>query len=80
MSYRTTLAIPNRQVEGGSYLYKGKYFDFVDYRSFCTTLFSLLLDEQLDFIIKNVAEAVVQDKSISMKTKAGWNRFFATEI
>ena len=66
------------EVEGGSYLHKGKRYDFVDYRSFCTSLFALLSDMQLHSIVKSVREAV-QDKQISMKTKAGWNSFFPRE-
>jgi len=67
------------EVEKGSYIYKGKHFDFVDYQSFCSTLFALLSDMQLDEVMHNVAN-FVQDKHISMKTKCGWNEFFATEV
>lgn len=66
------------EVEKGSYTYKGKHFDFVDYRSFCSTLFALLSDEHLDKVVQSVAE-FVQDKHVSMKTKSGWNEFFATK-
>ncbi len=66
-------------VVNGSYTYRGKIFDFVDYRSFCCSLSAILNDEEFSVVLKNVAD-FVQDMHISMKTKTGWNEFFATEI
>ncbi len=63
----------------GSCIYKGKRFDFVDYQSFCCSLCALLSDEEFTTVLNNVAN-FVQDMHISMKTKAGWNEFFSTEI
>jgi hypothetical protein len=63
-------------IENGSFLYKGKYFNFVDYRSFCITLFALLLEADVNLIFKKVAD-FVQDMHVSMTTKVGWNEFFS---
>lgn len=63
-------------VVSGSYVYKGKRFDFVDYESFCLSLCALLGDEELTVVLNAVA-GFVQDMHTSMKTKAGWNEFFA---
>lgn len=63
----------------GSFEYKGKRFDFVDYRHFCLSLFALLNEEECSTVLKNVA-FFVRDKNISMRTKAGWNEFFGSEI
>jgi len=62
-------------VVNGSYTYRGKTFDFVDYKSFCCSLCAILNNEEFSSILNNVAE-FVQDMHISMKTKAGWNEFF----
>lgn len=66
-------------VVNGSYIYKGKNFDFVDYKNFCCTICAILSDEEFEAVLNNMA-GFVQDMHISMKTKAGWNEFFATEI
>ena len=63
----------------GSFEYKGKRFDFVDYRSFCLSLFALLHEEECSTVLNNIA-IFVQDKNISMRTKSGWNEFFGNEI
>jgi len=63
----------------GSFEYKGKRFDFVDYRPFCLSLFALLSEEECSNLLNNVA-SFVQDKNISMRTKSGWNEFFESEI
>jgi hypothetical protein len=65
-------------VINGSYIYKGKSFDFVDYKNFCCVIFAILSDEEFEVIISNITD-FVQDMHISMKTKAGWNEFFATK-
>ena len=67
------------KVENGCFNYKGKDFDFVDYKSFCCSLFALLTDENLNFVLQNIA-GFVEDMHISMKTKAGWNEFFGAEL
>lgn len=59
----------------GSFQYKGKHFDFVDYKNLCLSVFALLNDEECSTVIKNIT-SFVQDKNISMKTKSGWNEFF----
>lgn len=66
-------------VQDGSYVYKGKRFDFVDYQSFCRAVCALLSDEEFFTVLNNVA-SFVQDMHVSMKTKAGWNEFFGGEI
>ena len=66
------------EIKGGNYSYKGKCYDFVDYQSFCTTLFALLSDIELRSVVQSVREAV-QDKNVPMETKAGWNKFFTPE-
>ena len=66
-------------VVNGSYIYKGKNFDFVDYKNFCSTICAILSDEEFEAVLNNIAD-FVQDMHISMKTKAGWNEFFAAEI
>lgn len=63
----------------GSYSHRGKAFDFVDYRSFCLSLCALLDDSAFFTVLKNMSE-FVQEKNISMRTKAGWNEFFAKKI
>lgn len=62
----------------GSFEYKGKRFDFIDYRHFCLSLFALLNEEECSTVLKNVA-FFVRDKNISMRTKAGWNEFFGNK-
>ena len=62
-------------VESGSYTYKGKSFDFVDYHAFCSSLITLLNNQEFDGMLNRMAE-FVQDMHISMRTKAGWNEFF----
>ncbi len=62
-------------VVNGSYTYRGKMFDFVDYLSFCCSLCAILNDEDFLVVLNNVAN-FVQDMHVSMKTKAGWNEFF----
>ena len=66
-------------IVNGSYTYRGKTFDFVDYHSFCCSLCAVLNDEEFSVLLNNIAE-FVQDMHISMKTKTGWNEFFKTEI
>jgi hypothetical protein len=65
-------------VVDGSFSYKGKIFDFVDYRSFCLSLCASLSDEEFSMVVNNVA-SFVQEKNISMRTKSGWNEFFGRE-
>jgi len=66
-------------VADGSYTYKGKRFDFVDYQSFCRSICAILSEEVFSEILINVAN-FVQDMHISMRTKAGWNEFFGGKI
>lgn len=61
----------------GSYDYKGKNYDFVDYKSFCRSLCALLSDKEFSTVLNNVAN-FVKDMHVSMKTKEGWNEFFST--
>ncbi len=53
-------------VINGSYIYKGKSFDFVDYKNFCCVIFAILSDEEFEVIISNITD-FVQDMHISMK-------------
>lgn len=65
-------------VINGSYVYKGKSFDFVDYKNFCCAICAILGDDEFEAVLNNLAE-FVQDMHISMKTKVGWNEFFTSE-
>lgn len=76
---RTDSDIKDLDVVGGSFEYKGKMFDFVDYRPFCLSLCALLSDEEFTTVANNMA-SFIQDKNISMRTKSGWNEFFGEEI
>lgn len=64
------------EVSSGSYTYKGKRFDFVDYTSFCLSLCALLSEEGLIEVLEKISR-FVQDIHTSMRTKAGWNDVFA---
>ena len=55
--------------------YKGKHFDFVDYRAFCLTIFALLSDGDCERVFRGMAD-FVEGINISMVTKAGWNSIF----
>ena len=76
---RIDLDVKELDILDGSFQYKGKRFDFIDYRYFCLSVFSLLSDEECTTVLGNVA-TFVQDKNISMRTKSGWNEFFENEI
>ena len=76
---RLPLDVVDLEVLDGSYTYKGKHFDFIDYKSFCCSLCALLSDEQF-LNLMNKMSHFVQDMHISMKTKEGWNEFFEREI
>lgn len=76
---RLPIDVAELDVINGSYTYRGKIFDFIDYHSFCCSLCAILSDDDFSIMLNNVAE-FVQDMHISMKTKAGWNEFFKTEI
>jgi hypothetical protein len=71
--------IAELDVKDGSYSYKGKNFDFIDYKSFCCSLCAVLSDDEFEKVLTNVAE-FVQDMHISLRTKEGWNEFFTTKI
>ena len=68
--------ITELDVKNGSYSYKGKTFDFVDFKYFCCSLFAILSEKEFKSVFTNVA-VFVQDMHISMKTKKGWNEFFS---
>ncbi len=76
---RMALDVQGLSLENNSFQYKGKRFDFVDYKLFCLTVFALLNEEECSAVLKNIA-AFVKDKNISMRTKSGWNEFFENEI
>lgn len=76
---RINLDVNDLHVIDGSFQYKGKRFDFIDYRYFCLSVFSLLSDAECATVLSNVA-IFVQNKNISMKTKSGWNEFFENQI
>lgn len=67
--------IQDLSVTNGSYKYKGKVFDFVDYKNFCLSLFALITDAQFSVVLANMS-TLVKDKQTSLKTKTGWNDFF----
>lgn len=76
---RIDLDVQELSLENGSFQYKGKRFDFIDYRFFCLSVFALLNEEECSTVLANVAK-FVQDNNISMRTKSGWNEFFENEI
>lgn len=76
---RMDLDVRDLEVVDGSFQYKGKRFDFIDYRAFCLSLCALLNDEEFSTVVSNIA-IFVQDKNISMRTKSGWNEFFGGKI
>nr|WP_315468500.1 hypothetical protein [uncultured Undibacterium sp.] len=67
--------IAGLEIHDGTMIYKNKNFDFVDYRSFCSSLFAVLDDDKFSGIVSALA-LFIKDKQISMKTKSGWNEFF----
>lgn len=71
--------IKGLDVVDGSFQYKGKKFDFIDYRNFCLSLCALLSCEEFSTVLNNVYN-FVQDKNISMRTKSGWNEFFGDGV
>ncbi|HEX5422570.1 MAG TPA: hypothetical protein VFW94_03410 [Candidatus Acidoferrales bacterium] len=75
---RIDLDVKDLNISNGSLYYKKKKFDFVDYKYFCLSVFSLLSDDEFSIVLKNVA-SFVKDKNISIKTKSGWNEFFEGE-
>ncbi|MGB7416962.1 MAG: hypothetical protein WA902_22395 [Thermosynechococcaceae cyanobacterium] len=56
-------------------VYRGKSFEFIDYRSFCLTLFALLAEQDLAGVVENVSQ-LIRNKDMSTRTKAGWNVLF----
>ena len=76
---RIGVDVQELDVINGCFQYKGKQFDFVDYRPFCLSIFALLSDEDCSTVLNNIA-TFVQDVNVSMKTKLGWNEFFGNEI
>ena len=63
------------EVHDGSYTYKGKTFDFVDYQSFCLAVCASLSTDSFREVLYSIA-SFVEDIHISMRTKDGWNEFF----
>ena len=66
------------EVTGGRYIYKGKEFDFVDFKAFCSSMIALLKDEDFSLLLERMSHSV-KDKHISLKTKQGWNEHFGSE-
>lgn len=66
------------RVSDGSYLYKGKRFEFVDIGAFVTSLTSLLVPVDLIRIVDEMRESI-SHVNVSVRTKAGWNDTFASE-
>lgn len=73
------LDVRELDVVDGSFEYRGKRFEFIDYREFCISLCTLLNDADFSIVLHELA-AFVKDKNISMKTKLGWNEVFREEI
>lgn len=67
--------VKNLELTHGSFQYKGKRFDFVDFKSFCLSIFALLEPNQCLSVVRGL-ENFIKDKNISVKTKGGWNEFF----
>lgn len=57
--------------------YKGKCFEFIDYQSFCLSLFALLTQSEVADVLLETS-VLIRNMNISMKTKAGWNQIFRT--
>ena len=57
-------------------IYSGKHFEFIDYHSFCLSLFALLSKNEVEDILLKTSE-LVKDVNISMPTKMGWDKIFA---
>lgn len=72
---RMPVDVAELNVVDGSYTYKGKCFDFVDYFAFCISLFAIISNDEFSSILNNASD-FVQDMHISIKTKTGWNEFF----
>ncbi len=73
---RMEMDIKELDVVDGSYEYKGKRFDFIDYQFFCQSLCALLSDKGFSTILNSMSQ-FVRDMHVSMETKTGWNEFFA---
>lgn len=70
----SSLEIANNHV-----VYKNKRFEFIDYYSFCLSLFALLSKTEVDLVQANVSR-LVEDVSTSMRAKQGWNALFSQSI
>jgi len=62
-------------ITNGTFIYKGKTFDFIDIREFVVSVSALLKPEQLAEVIVTLKNFVT-DINISLKTKEGWNSVF----
>jgi hypothetical protein len=68
--------ISSLDVKDGSCLYKGKNFDFVDYKAFCSSIVALISDNDLAIVVRNMVSHI-QHVNISFNTKKGWNKIFS---
>ena len=57
------------------FTYRGKRFDFVDYRAFCLSLFVLLSKDDVEEVLERTSE-LVENVNTSLRTKSGWNYLF----
>jgi hypothetical protein len=60
----------------GTYLYKGKKFNFVDIYHFILSIIAMLKAEQINAIIEKLAD-FMQQVTRPISTKEGWNSIFA---
>lgn len=63
------------ELVNGTYIYKGKRFNFIDMRSFMLSLVALLKTEQLKNIIDELT-SFIEAVERPVTTKAGWNKIF----
>lgn len=59
----------------GKTIFRGKCFEFIDFRHFVTSVASLLRPEQMAEVVADV-QRIVADVNVSVTTKNGWNRIF----
>lgn len=59
--------------------YRGRCFEFIDYYSFCLTLFALVSGDALAQMLIEISN-FINDIHISMETKEGWNEVFSPVV
>lgn len=67
--------VKDLQIENGVYTYRGKTFEFIDYKYFCMSVITLLSKQEFQEVMEFMS-SYIGSINISMKTKQGWNAFF----